>query len=113
MKPILIIRVPKDAVDRIAEIKLKLYRSFRQYKVKVIYDNDSQVGFKLSVINPSLSLDEIVEKDILEILPKLTLADYTLKTKVWRYESKSLSRLIFTVLKARIKNFFYFGKWVD
>lgn len=113
MKPILIIRVPKDAVEHIPELKAKLYRSFRQYKVKVVFDNDEQQGFKFSVINPSLTTDEIVEKEILEQMPSVDFVQYTVKTKVWRYESNSLLGLISRVAKSRLKNFFYFGRFVD
>lgn len=113
MKPILIIRVPKDAVESIPVLKAQLYRSFRQYKVKVIYDNEKQIGFNLSVINTTISADEILEKHILKIVPEIQLENYALKPRGWRYSSNSLLDLIAKVLKARIKNFFYFGKWVD
>lgn len=113
MKPILIIRVPKDAVEHIPELKSKLYRSFRQYKVKVIFDNDKQVGFNLSVINTTISADEILEKQILKIVPEVQFEKYALKPLQWRYSSNSLLDLIGKVLKARVKNFFYFGKFVD
>lgn len=113
MKPILIVRVPKDAVEHIPELKSKLYRSFRQYKVKVIFDNEKQVGFNLSVINTTISADEILEKQILKIVPEVQFEKYALKPLQWRYSSNSLLDLIGKVLKARVKNFFYFGKFVD
>ena len=113
MKPILIIRVPKDAVEHIPLIKEKSYRSFRQYKVRVVFDDDKQQGFKFSVINPTLASDEIVEKEILEQMPSVDFVQYTVKSKAWRYESNSLLGLISRVAKSRLKNFFYFGKWVD
>jgi hypothetical protein len=90
MKPILIIRVPKDAVDSIPLIKEKSYRSFRQYKVRVVFDDDKQQGFKFSVINPTLKSDEILEKEVLKLTPGLGL--------------------IWLLIKNRIKRFFYFGK---
>lgn len=113
MKPILIIRVPKDAVDRIVEIKQAGARAFKQYKVTVIHDNEKQIGFNLSVINTTISHDEILEKQIIKIVPQVQFEKYALKPFQWRYSSNSLLDLICKVLKARVKNFFYFGKFVD
>lgn len=113
MKPILIIRVPKDAVDSIPQIKEHSYRSFKKFKVKVVFDDDKQKGFKFSLLNPTLSTDEEVEREFFEQMPGVDFVRYTVKTKVWQYESNSLLNLFARVFKARLKNFFYFGKWED
>jgi hypothetical protein len=113
MKPILIIRVPKDAVDSIPLIKEKSYRSFRQYKVRVVFDDDKQQGFKFSVINPTLKSDEIVEREILEQMPGIDYIQYTVKTKIRRFESNTIFGLIKKVAKYHFKNLFYYGKCVN
>jgi len=113
MKPILIIRVPKDAVDSIPQIKEHSYRSFKQFKTKVVFDDENQKGFKFSLLNPTFSTDEEVEREFFEQMPSVDFVRYTVRTKVWQYESNSLFNLFTKVLKARFKNFFYFGAWVD
>lgn len=89
MKPILIIRVPKDAVEHIPFLKQNLARTFKLYKVTVVHDDENQKGFKFSVINNSIKSDEILEKEILKLTPSLGL--------------------ISGLIKNRIKRFFYFG----
>jgi DNA-binding transcriptional regulator LsrR (DeoR family) len=89
MKPILIIRVPKDAVEHIPLLKQKLARNFKLYKVTVVHDDENQKGLKLSVINNSLKSDEILEKEVLKLTPSLGL--------------------IWGLIINRIKRFFYFG----
>jgi hypothetical protein len=90
MKPILIIRVPKDVIEHIPFLKQKLARTFKLYKVTVVHDDENQHGFKFSVINPTLKSDEIIEKEVLKLTPGLGL--------------------IWLLIKNRIKRFFYFGK---
>jgi hypothetical protein len=113
MKPILILRIPQDAVESIPELRKAIARSFRQYKTSVIFDDAKQKGFKISVINPSKTTDELIEKHIAEIIPNLNLFKYMTPNKDWENASISLSSLVYKVLKARLKNFFYFGKWVN
>ena len=93
MKPILIIRVPKDAVEHIPVLKQKLARSFKLYKVTVIYDDEKQKGLKFSIVNPLVSKDEIIEKDVLHIS-----------------KSTSVAILVLMVLFAKIKSFFKLKK---
>ena len=113
MKPILILRIPQDAVDSIPELRKAIARSFRQFKTSVIFDDAKQKGFKISVINTTRWADEIIERDVMELAKDLELAKYVIKPYGWRYGAETLTGLVTKVLKARIKNFFYFGKWVD
>lgn len=114
MKPILILRIPQDAVESIPELRKAIARSFRQFKTSVIFDDAKQKGFKISVINTtSFSSNEILEREVMELAKDLQLAKYVIKPYGWRYGAETLTGLVSKVLKARIKNFFYFGKWVD
>lgn len=90
MKPILIIRVPKDVVEHIPLLKQKLAKTFKLYKVTVVHDDENQKGLKFSVVNSSLQSDEIIEKEVLKLTPSLGL--------------------ICGLIKNRIIRFFYFGK---
>lgn len=90
MKPILIIRVPKETIEYIPEIRQTLAKTFKQYKVYVISDNAEQMGINFSIINTTLYPDEILEKQVLKLTPSLGL--------------------IWFLIKNRIKRFFYFGK---
>jgi len=108
MKPILIIRVPKDAVDSIPQIKEHSYRSFKQFKVKVVFDDENQKGFKFSILNPTMSTDEEVEREFFEQMPGIDLIKYTVKIRVWRFESNSLFGLIKKVVKFHFRRLFYF-----
>lgn len=90
MKPILIIRVPKDAVEHIPLLKQKLAKTFKLYKVTVVHDDENQKGLKFSVVNSSLQSDEIIEKEVLKLTPSFGL--------------------IWGLIKNRIIRFFYFGK---
>jgi hypothetical protein len=93
MKPILIIRIPIEAEVNYKLIREYWAKKFKQYKVTVIYHKDLKPGLHFSVINTTLKSDEIVEKEVLKLI--------------------STSDIVFNLLKARLKNFFYFGKWVD
>ncbi len=113
MKPILILRIPQDAVENIPALRTAIARSFRQYKTSVIFDDAKQKGFKISVINTTKSADEILEKQIAEIIPSTDLLKYIYTPKGWAEASNSLTTLVIKVLKIRLRNFFYFGKFVD
>lgn len=93
MKPILIIRVPKDAVEHIPELKQKLARNFKLYKVTVVHDDENQKGLKFSVINSLVSQEEIIEKDVLHIS-----------------KSTSVAILVLMVMLAKVKSLFKFKK---
>jgi DNA-binding transcriptional regulator LsrR (DeoR family) len=93
MKPILIIRVPKDAVEHIPVLQQKLARKFKLYKVTVVFDDEKQKGLKFSVVNTLVSQDEIIEKDVLHIS-----------------KSTSVVILVLMVMFAKIKSFFKLKK---
>lgn len=90
MKPILIIRIPIDAEVDYKMIKSYWGKIFKQYKVTVVYHNESKPGLYFSVINTTLKSDEILAKEVLKLTPSFSI--------------------IWGLIKNRIKNFFYFGK---
>lgn len=85
MKPILIIRVPKDAVEHIPLLKQKLAKIFKLYKVTVVHDDENQKGLKFSVVNSSLQSDEIIEKEVLKLTPSLGLIWGLIKNRIVRF----------------------------